>query len=308
MEIACPVCATDAPSTSVARRGDGLVIKHCPNCGLLFVSPRPTEESLSKLYSTYFASHRKVEVQEEEYWQKILRSQYSIPSSDPRIYFLKSQNVSIRGLRILDIGSGDASFLLKCRKQGASSVAGVEPDASMARATTNHLGIPVHAGYLDTFPEDMGPFDLITLWDVLEHLPDPGRTLKLAHGRLAKNGSLAAITPNAGRFEVEGTKWVGFRVDFEHMSYYSALTARQLFEASGFKLRATQEYGWPNLEEAIMSGRDLGIKTRIVRDLLWRFRALNPLVMKITSAKEVLANEGRNRRGRYHLCLLADKR
>ena len=80
-------------------------------------------------------------------------------------------------------------------------------------------------------------YDLVTLWDVIEHLDDPMKMLRDAHAILNPGGIIAIMTPNAGGLiaRVMGDKWVMYqRGAVEHLCYFTPATMRFAFEKVSF--------------------------------------------------------------------------
>jgi SAM-dependent methyltransferase len=104
---------------------------------------------------------------------------------------------SLSSLRVLDVGCGDGAFLNLMRAEGAQTF-GVEidPRAALHAASRGHA---VWLGDLgDALDAFGGSFDLVTMWDVLEHLTDPGSVLATASQGLAERGRLVLLTPAMG--------------------------------------------------------------------------------------------------------------
>jgi SAM-dependent methyltransferase len=101
------------------------------------------------------------------------------------------------GTRLLDIGCGDGGFLDIARREGFST-AGIEPSTEAAAATAG-TGHRVWCEAPPGWPAIVADtFDLITMWDVLEHLPDPRLALERAYALLSPRGRLVILTPLNG--------------------------------------------------------------------------------------------------------------
>ena len=99
------------------------------------------------------------------------------------------------GQRLLDVGCGRGAFLDVARAHGLHTT-GLEPaSGSAAIAGERH---PLISRGVDALTPAEGQFDLITLWDVLEHLDDPGQSLRSLRPLLSPGGSLAILTPMMG--------------------------------------------------------------------------------------------------------------
>ena len=77
-----------------------------------------------------------------------------------------------RRLRVLDVGCAYGLFPFLVNQRGWEAT-GLEPGSVQAAFARDHFRIKVHEGTIEDFATDH-KFDVITFWDVLEHLPDPG--------------------------------------------------------------------------------------------------------------------------------------
>ncbi len=309
VEVHCPVCAFEA-ANPIVTRADGLMVRSCARCGLLYVSPRPSDSALNEFYSRYSEVHQKIDCEDESYWRGISRSRYGFLRGNCRTHVLKRVGIDIKGKRILDVGCGNSRFLLLCQNHGAGHVAGIEPDKKMAIAARKRLGLDVYAGYLGDLPADENRFDLVVLWDVLEHIAYPRDLLTGLRGVLAPGGYLAATSPNADCLKQEGNQWTGFKVDFEHMCYYGRDSARCLFESCGFSLEAAVPFAQPCLDSITYSGKKPGFLKSLVNVAVNKvqvFDPFDPIVGRLVSIPAALRNIGRESQGRYVLYMLARK-
>jgi SAM-dependent methyltransferase len=98
------------------------------------------------------------------------------------------------GRELLDVGCYAGFFLEQARERGYA-VAGVEPSRWAAEHARSTLGLEVFVGPIEAFPAERR-FDVVTLWDVIEHLTDPVGVLRRIHGLLRPGGVLAFTTHN----------------------------------------------------------------------------------------------------------------
>ena len=135
------------------------------------------------------------------------------------------------GERALDIGCA-AGYFMDVLKADGWQVEGIELDESMRR-TPQERGYTVFDQPLEVF-QNSHQYDLITLFDVIEHLPGLQADVAKMAGMLAPNGCIALVTPDIESVQRRlcGAKWFQFKPT-EHIYYFSPSTLRQLFEPHG---------------------------------------------------------------------------
>ena len=113
--------------------------------------------------------------------------------------------------------------------------------ADTARMARDRFGLDVVTGTLEegTFPE--GRFDVVTLWDVIEHVPDPVKTLSLVHRILKDDGLVMFVTPNVGGLFPKVAYLAARIIRYwphpeppHHLFQFSKRTARELARRTGF--------------------------------------------------------------------------
>jgi len=174
----CPICAcADRALVDAETR-----VVRCRACGHRYVSPRPTQEEIARGYSrpnTY------------DDWIQV---------ADARAAMWRRRFDRVLGHdragRLLDVGAGIGTFLAIARDRGWS-VEGTEVSTTAVVKAHERHGIAIRAGLVeDAAPP--GPYDVICLWHVLEHLPSPGETLRYCGGLLVEHGRIVLAMPNDG--------------------------------------------------------------------------------------------------------------
>ena len=148
-----------------------------------------------------------------------------------------------QGARVLDIGCGTGSLTIAATKGLGADILGIEPDPQRAELARSR-GLDVVCGNVDRdLLRERGPFDVIILADVLEHLAEPSQLLEeLAHV-LTPGGKILASIPNVahwtvrlrllvGKFDYQG---VGI-MDATHLRWFTAYSTRMLFTRCGFRV------------------------------------------------------------------------
>lgn len=180
-------------------------VVECPNCGWIRQNPRPTHDTIGYYYPEDYVNF--VAAIEDEPTQ--------LKHWDRRYGMIKRRRVIERlhpaKGRLLDVGCGTGSFLREMQCAGWDTV-GVEPAPKAAAYTQQRFAIPVHTGTLREAHLPEASFDVITLWDVLEHLHTPWDDLQEIARLLAPGGLLVLRHPNLNSLgkRIFGTLWLGW--------------------------------------------------------------------------------------------------
>lgn len=230
-QATCPLCPPGTPA--VERFADPpFAVVRCSGCGLVFVSPRIASEALGEVYG-------------ERYWSSPSPKDHGYADYRGehrnwlRTYRRRARVLEGRlrpGARILDVGCAAGYFGEVMRERGYE-VWGIEPSEAIVDEARARLGADrVHLGTLADAPYPEASFDLITLWDVVEHLPDPVGALRDARRLLAPTGLLLLETQNVeSRFAwLLGRRWHHFK-HAEHLWHFAPATIERLLAASGFE-------------------------------------------------------------------------
>jgi 2-polyprenyl-3-methyl-5-hydroxy-6-metoxy-1,4-benzoquinol methylase len=232
----CQLCGSER-RTLKFRDGPFEVVT-CSDCGLVYVTPRLQGQALVDIY-------------DEGYWKSNnpkVRG-YADYARESALYlktFQKRMALVNRWLvpaaRILDVGCA-AGYFLRIVKQFGHDVHGVELSEAIAKEAVAALGTDrVHIGTLDDAVAAMDyqpqSFDLITLWDVIEHIPNPQAVLHRIRTLLKPGGRLLLETQNvASRW----ARWLGPRwhhyKHHEHLYHFTPATITRLLDDCGFAVR-----------------------------------------------------------------------
>ena len=181
--ILCNLCASD-DAEPIARQ-NGFRIVRCRTCGLVYVNPRPASEDLLSLYADYHSREGK----DEASWDRLMSGVFREAAE----VLCSSRNGSGPG-RLLDVGCGFGAFVARMRERGWDAE-GLDPSPAVVSAATGK-GRPVRLGTLEWMQGERGTYDAVTMFYVLEHLPDPMGALRKASGLLAPGGTILIRVPH----------------------------------------------------------------------------------------------------------------
>lgn len=135
--------------------------------------------------------------------------------------------------RILDVGCGVGALLEALSLLGWETE-GIDTDATVV-ALCQGRGLNARVGLLEEQHYPDGSFDVVTMMHVIEHVPDPLRTLREVYRILRPGGRLIMLTPNLNSLGHQrfGIDWLGLDIP-RHLCLFTSSTLTQVVEAVGF--------------------------------------------------------------------------
>lgn len=233
----CPVCSGSQFSsflqcTDHTVSQESFSIVRCTGCGFLMTNPRPENADLGKYYkSEQYISHSNTSKGWVNQVYKIARS-FTLAQK----YKLVNPYASESGL--LDIGCGTGAFLDYCAEKGLT-VEGVEPDEDARRFAQSEYGFQLKTEEaLNTWPD--AQFSAITMWHVLEHVPNLPERIAQLKRLLHARGRVFVAVPNHTSADAHHYRqfWAAYDVP-RHLWHFSPTTIRALFNKQGFVLERT---------------------------------------------------------------------
>lgn len=250
-EIPCNLCGADnfeviypprydlvtaGEITSIFRSsGDEVLLDQlvcCKECGLQYLNPRLNEDLIIEAYSSG-SDERFI-------------SQASARERTFKKYINLIEKFTTQKGRILDIGTAGGSFLGVAQKNGWD-VAGCEPNRWLAEWGSRHYRINIHSGTLFDMNLESNSFNVVTLWDVLEHTYDP-KAVILECCRVLKPGGLLLVNyPDIESLvaRLMGRNWV-FLLSV-HLYYFTFSTIKKMLSLTGFRVIKYHRH-WQTLE------------------------------------------------------------
>jgi 2-polyprenyl-3-methyl-5-hydroxy-6-metoxy-1,4-benzoquinol methylase len=204
----------------------------CTTCQFLITSPRPALQELGKYYlSDNYISHAN---ESKGLFDKL----YHISRHFTLNWKLKLVHTNIvdtfnASLSLLDFGCGTGMFLNRCKQKGYA-VEGVEPSAIARAHASSLLDTTIH----ETIEQTTHTFDVITLWHVLEHIPDLNEQLHQLKDKLKENGTMFIAVPNhrSKDAEVYGNNWAAYDVP-RHLWHFEKATMIRLLSNHSLTLK-----------------------------------------------------------------------
>lgn len=229
IDIDCPACGEMDPANQFAKKGFHYV--QCRKCETLFVSPRPSYNDLMKIYvdspSTRFWVNDFFLPMAEVRREKIFK---------PRAEFIAENFPGLRLGRVADIGAGFGLFLDELKKfWPEADIVAIEPSIEMAKICRDK-GFNV----LESTLEEVDPdeeFDLLTAFELFEHLHDPLPFAEKVYNLLKTGGYLFLTTLNGLGFDIQ-ILWERAKSIFppQHINFFNPHSIKILLERNGFDI------------------------------------------------------------------------
>jgi SAM-dependent methyltransferase len=203
----------------------------CRQCGLLYLNPRPTAKEIGYYYPEEYGPYT-VKPQDEPSWINRLDTSYG--------YWKRARLVSTAHVdsgRILDVGCATGNFLNMMSHFGAWELYGVDINAAGVQYARDRYGINACLGELADGRYKDGFFDVVTMWDVMEHVHDPTATLAEVHRILKPGGLFLVRVPNVATWDAKlfGRFWAGYDAP-RHLYIYSPPTLTRFLDNAGFHI------------------------------------------------------------------------
>ena len=239
--MSCNSCASTSAEHLFRAKGYDLV--RCTGCGLAYIANPPSAAELAVLDSA--------------------GADYHTALCDPASATFRVQDrIAVRHLaemrrglggavksgRLLDVGCSIGQFAARARAAGFDA-SGLEMNAASAAFARGHYGLDVAEGTIHEAPQAPGSLDVLTMFDVIEHVPDPLGDLRKAWDLLAPGGRIVLSTPNIDGLFPRASLPLARTLDYwphpeppYHLYQFSARTLGAMLEKAGFAVTATRHF------------------------------------------------------------------
>ena len=231
----CPICA----ETYFSEWGkvQAYSILKCRACGIGLTAPFPTKEQLAELNSKNYPLEQRIQtyMSRQDYFERRYKK-----------YVANIKQVITDGC-LLDVGCNIGLFMKVAREAGYA-VKGVELNENCAAYGRKEFHLDIYSKYLEdiAFPDET--FDVITLFDILEHIPDIGSFVDELKRILKRNGLVVIQSPNFSSLMAELTKsdwhWL---TPPDHLYHFTPETLVRFLESRGFGIKEIKT--WEPAEE-----------------------------------------------------------
>ena len=284
--VDCHLCGVDDAKVLFRKRDklgitdDEYQAVECRRCGLVYVNPRPTEAEISKFYPETYSWKETLEADslftkwvrklEKTYRYHLLRDEVS------KVTQVTGRNSG----RVLDVGCGTGDRLDVLRNRGFETY-GIETSDS-ADYAREHLRLKVSKGNLFSagFPDRF--FDLVTLYNVLEHTHHPSKVCNEIHRILKDDGYVIIQVPNKGswQYKIFKDQWAAFDIPRD-LYYFGTETLKSLLGRVGFTVTKIDHFmNWwhpptlvislfPNLDPQKAWGEERQGKSPVLQRVAW---------------------------------------
>jgi len=254
-EVSCPLCARRSsrillPASYPAKLTreeilsaysassnhkllDALV--QCTHCNLVYLNPRIHRELILESYTNAVDP------------QFVIQNPHRIASFRRNLLYLERQYglTPLHHPSVLDIGCAGGAFP-KAAADAGFRVIGVEPSKWLSEDGRRRYGLDIRTGLLHEQQLLLESFDLVTLWDVIEHLTDPSDVLAKIHSLLKPNALLVINYPDFNSLArlLLGSRWP-FLLSV-HLIYFTPKTITNFLQIRGFEVLSIRPF-WQTL-------------------------------------------------------------
>jgi len=254
--IECPVCNSKeidlySHCTDLSISKEQFSITKCRNCSFLFTNPRPSLQEIGKYYqSEEYISH-------SNSTKGLINSLYHLV----RTYTLNKKLNLINSFfpkkgNLLDIGCGTGYFLTKCKKDGWQ-IKGTEPEEQARTHAEKATQTSIYSNIEKIGGEK--PFEVITMWHVLEHVHNLNEAFEKIVSLLKEKGKLIIAVPNPTSYDAKHYKmtWAAWDIP-RHLYHFTPDTINKFLLKHKIKLVETKPMYFDSFYVSLLSEKYKG--------------------------------------------------
>ncbi|MEE8585016.1 MAG: class I SAM-dependent methyltransferase [Acidobacteriota bacterium] len=246
--MTCPVCDYSGVKPRYRMRDrffdsvpDEFVLHHCSSCGLMYLDEKEVASRIGEFYPPGY------------WWRSPDSGPGALSSLESRyrnwmirhdqLKFLQSAVPQPEGVRLLDVGCGNGTFLQAALEAGYDAY-GLEQSAEACRIARRRVPEGrVIEGDESALIERGEAFEVLTLFHALEHIPGPFRYLKTLHKLLGRPGKLIVQVPNSDSWQARlfGSRWYGLDCP-RHIFNYNTYALLHLLGRAGFRIHRLRHF------------------------------------------------------------------
>ncbi len=232
----CPCCG--GKSNSTMKIVNGFLLVECDSCGTIFANPTFNEETLSHYYNDPKSRG--------SYDEDVLKSgtkptarldSIFMPRLEKILNYVQSKKIDQHS-KILDVGCASGQFLSVVKSKTSFELNGIEASSVLADTAKELLPEAViHNITIEKSNLQESTFDVLTCWEVLEHLNEPLPVLQKAYSLLKKGGYFFLPLPNMDGFDSR-VMWMA-EYPFTppaHLNFFKYSSIEKLFQRAGFEV------------------------------------------------------------------------
>lgn len=227
--VKCCVCNSDnfLKLYTIKRYEGTFDVAKCKNCGHVYQNPRPKEREIKKFYNKKKDFYRSMQ-------RKTNIGAFNLINNKR----LKTIEKFSKKGNLLDIGCSFGTFPKTAENRGWEAY-GNDVSKHLSDFAKREMKLNVFHGTLEKAKYQKKFFDAITMFDVLEHLPNPEKTLKECNRILKNNGLFVIQTPAIDSLyaKIKGGAWDYYGL--QHLNYFSKKSLDKLFKKTNFRIIKT---------------------------------------------------------------------
>ncbi|MCG2749304.1 MAG: class I SAM-dependent methyltransferase [Desulfobulbaceae bacterium] len=303
----CPFCGSR--NESLLKRPDQLPVAFCKTCGCWYIDNLPSISDIINLCDRILHTHRPTDLSEKGVFQMIKNARKA-SKTNWLLHTLLKLHAGNGRMRILDVGCGFGTFLLEAWLVGAD-VVGCDLSPEACEFASNKLCMKVHQSELHSCLSSIGNVDAVVMRDFIEHPVEPLIDIQAAVSILNPGGLLLFHTPNGGEAGTNietARKWVGFRVDLEHLQYLSPLTVNWLSQKYALRIERLETSGFPDVKGINNGPKRMSQTASSAREMVKKLPGIGGMVKKLRVLKTEMMGVDRDMRlGSYNLFAILRK-